>query len=235
MPIAAGDKGRCERLWQSSSRRWFFGVFAFAFLYTAMRYAVFEGVPHSNWPLFLMNKALSLGGLSLLCLSYLMGKLRWSVLLRQQDATLVRFLGLSGFSLVSMHVFASLVLISPAYYPQFYDGERMNLSGELSMLMGVLALWCFLILAVSTIPFMEEALGVRRWLRRLRMGYWGLVAAALHVAIAGVGGWFAPENWPGSMPPITMLSFVVALIPLAARVLVGSQRATSVSESSPDL
>jgi DMSO/TMAO reductase YedYZ heme-binding membrane subunit len=207
-------------LWQPRTQRWFIGVFGFALFYTVLRYIVFAQVPVDQWPLFLGNKAISLAGLILLALSYTIGKI--SILTdsdKGRQLVLVKFCGLFGFTLIAMHVFASLAILSPAPFPEFYtETGAMNFIGQLSMFMGVFSLWCFTMPVITSIPHMFEAIGGERWIRGQRMGYIGLAIAALHVTIMGFEGWFTLGEWPGYMPPITALAALAALIPLVLRM-----------------
>lgn len=198
--------------------RWLYFALGFSLSYTALRYVFFAGVPPSDWPLFLLNKVLSLAGLVLLALSYLIGKVPWpgnpDV---QQRLSLVKFCGVTGFALIVTHAFASLLLVSPAYYPAFFAGAKLSIIGSLSLLLGILSLWCFVLPAIATIPFMYESLGAELWLRRQRMGYLGLALSALHVGVMGFEGWGKPGTWPGHLPPISLLSCIFALVPLVYR------------------
>jgi len=51
------------------------------------------------------------------------------------------------------------------------------------------------------------------------MGYLGLLTAMLHVAIMGYSNWFKVDTWPGYLPPITLIGFVIAAIPLYFKYL----------------
>jgi hypothetical protein len=51
------------------------------------------------------------------------------------------------------------------------------------------------------------------------MGYFSLLLAAGHVLVMGLSGWFEPGGWPGSLPPISLVAFIAALIPLLVRLL----------------
>lgn len=113
-----------------------------------------------------------------------------------------------------MHVLVSFLLISSAYYPTFYDGPKMNLIGDLSLLAGILSLGCLAIPMVTTLPGMFEHLGAERWLRSQRMGYLGLALVSAHLLVMGGAGWLTPSRWPGYMPPITLLAFLAAVLPL---------------------
>jgi hypothetical protein len=56
-----------------------------------------------------------------------------------------------------------------------------------------------------------------RWPRAARRFSWlGLAATAGHVLVMGLSGWLTPANWPGGLPPITLLAFLVAVWPLLA-------------------
>lgn len=216
----ATDDSPCPRLADCHAYRWFGLIFGVALAYAVVRYHVFKGVEWIHFPLYVMNKAVSLAAVALIGASYLAAR-RLPVLEQEPDkrAVLVRFLGLSGFALAAAHVVMSLALLSPAYYEKLFGAGKMNLAGELSMLFGVAALWFLSAPVLTSLPNMEEALGSRRWRKSQRLGYLAQAAVAGHVLVMGVSGWFTPAEWPGTMPPITMLAFVAALIPLLARLL----------------
>ena len=136
-------------------------IFGFSVFYTVLRYIVFGGVTADQWPLYLANKAISLTGLILLALSYMIGKI--SILTdtdRGRQLVLIKFCGLFGFSLIAVHAFASLAILTPEHYAKFYDSDsKMKLVGQLSMLTGILALWCFVLPVISSIPNMFQAIG----------------------------------------------------------------------------
>lgn len=204
-----------ERLLQPVTARLFWYVMGPCLIYAGVRYHIVQDVPWSQAPLFILNKAISLGGLAFLALSYLVGKispLRWDD--RRIQLIVIKFCGLVGFSLIAAHVFMSLALLDPAYYAKFYDGLRFNLTGELSLSLGVFAVWCFAMPVISSLPYMYDELGADRWLRAQRTGYIGLFLAAGHVLVMGVSGWMKPGDWPAGLPPITVLAFVIAVVPL---------------------
>jgi DMSO/TMAO reductase YedYZ heme-binding membrane subunit len=209
-----------ERLLQPATTRLFLLVMGPCLIYAGIRYHVVEGVPLTHAPLYILNKAISLGGLAFLAISYLVGKvagLRWDE--RQLELVVIKFCGLMGFSLIVAHVLMSLALLDPAYYAKLYAGARFNLTGELSLSLGVFALWCFTLPAITSLPYMYDELGADRWLRAQRTGYAGLMLAAGHVLVMGVMAWLRPGDWPAALPPITALAFVVAMIPLVVRLI----------------
>ncbi len=152
--------------------------------------------------------------------SYLIGK---SLRVYESDhgkrLILIKFCGLIGFSLASIHVLMSLLLISPHYYPKlFHEAGKMNLTGELSIGFGVLSLWCLAVTAITSLPFMYDAVGAERWQRGQRMGYLCLAFAAGHVLVMGVSGWLAPASWHGGLPPVSLVAFIGATVPLLLKL-----------------
>jgi len=209
-----------ERLVQPTTTRLFLLVVGPCLVYAGIRYHVVQGVPLAQAPLYILNKAISLGGLAFLAMSYLVGKmpgLRWGD--RGLQLVVIKFCGLMGFSLIVAHVLMSLALLDPAYYAKFYAGAKLNLTGELSLSLGVFALWCFSLPAITSLPYMYDELGAERWQRSQRVGYTGLMLAAGHVLVMGVMGWLRPGDWPAALPPITALAFVVAMVPLVLRIV----------------
>lgn len=123
-----------------------------------------------------------------------------------------------GFFFEGGHALFSVYLLTPAYFGKYFDEVgRMNLWGELAMCTGVLAIFFLMPLAITTLPMMPKALGGWRWNRGQRVGYLalGLVAADL-IALAWKG-WLAPKGWNAGLPPISLLAFVAALLPLIVK------------------
>lgn len=199
--------------------KWMVGVLLFFLLYATLRYMVFKGVDWSHFPVFITNKIFSIAGLFLIALSYLLTKVDWIKFDSESSKVqFIRFAGLAGFSLCAIHVFLSLVILSPAYYPKFYHGDMMNIKGELSMLMGVISLYCFTIPAITSLPFMQKAVGMKKWKRGQKMGYYGLLTSLLHVTAMGFRSWIDMANWPGYLPPISLLATIIILIPLYLKI-----------------
>lgn len=209
-----------DEISKSLKIKWISIVLSFFMVYATLRYIVFKGVDPIHFPLYIVNKVISISGLFFLAVSYVTGKVKW---MRFEDASrqnrFIKFSGITGFSLSAIHIFISLIILGPAYFPKLYAGEMMNLKGELSMLMGVFTLYCFSIPAITTLPVMQETFGIKRWQQGQRIGYLGLFAALLHVTIMGFSGWIDVSSWPGYLPPITMISAIIAIIPLYLKFL----------------
>lgn len=200
--------------------KWAIGVLLFFIMYATLRYMVFKGVDWFHFPVYIMNKIFSIAGLFLIALSYMLTKVNWIKFDSESSKVqFIRFAGLAGFSLCAIHVFLSLVILSPSYFPKFYHGDMMNFKGEFSMLMGVISLYCFTIPAITSLPFMKKAVGMKKWKRGQKMGYYGLLISLFHVTAMGFGSWIDVANWPGYLPPISLLATIIILIPLYLKII----------------
>ena len=209
-----------DRLIQPFTLRWLALLLGVPMTYAIVRYHVFSGVEWSHFPLYIANKGASLASVFFIATSYLIGK---SLRVYENDAgkrlILIKFCGLIGFSLASMHALMSLLLISPHYYPKFFlESGRMNLTGELSIVFGVLSLWCLAVTAITSLPFMYDAVGAERWQRGQRMGYLCLALVAGHVLVMGFSGWLAPATWHGALPPVSLVAFIGAAVPVLLKL-----------------
>ena len=93
------------------------------------------------------------------------------------------------------------------------------------MAVGVVALWALAFPAITTLPMMPKALGGMRWKRSQRMGYLCLVLVVAHMIVLGLRGWLSLSHWPWSIPPISLLACIAALIPLLVRLAAYRERA----------
>ena len=60
-------------------------------------------------------------------------------------------------------------------------------------------------------------MGGKRWKRSQHMGYLALILVAVHLVVLGLKGWLTPEKWPAGLIPISLVAFVVAVIPLVVK------------------
>ena len=191
-------------------------VMAAAFLYAIVRYHIFKGVPWDQFPLYISNKAIALSAVILIVISYTLGSLAtfWPHLF-ERTLYARKFFGLTGFGLASLHSLISLVIFNAAYYPKFFETTgKLNLTGELSLLFGVLSFAVFSLVAITSVPSIAESLGHERWHKFQHLGYWGVAATAGHVFVMGFSGWLDTASWPGKLLPISLIAFTLALAAL---------------------
>jgi hypothetical protein len=199
--------------------RWILGIWGVCFAYAIVRYNLLKGVEWSHLPLYVTNKSFAWAGLAFVAASYLTGKwIRSYPNDPHRRRAQAKFLGMSGFYFIGVHVFASLAMLSPVYYEKFYaTGGKLNTTGELTILFGVLGLGFLMFPAVTTLPLMYEALGPERWKRAQRMGYWAIAMGCAHTFTMGYAGWIDVASWPGGLPPITLWGFLAGASALAAK------------------
>lgn len=127
--------------------------------------------------------------------------------------------------MLSLHFLMDLILLSPANYAKFFDPSgTLNWTGELTFLFGVLAYGCLLFPAITTLPYMYDALGVERWLRSQRLGYVALSLGCAHSFTMGYKSWFDFSTWPGWLPPMTLLGFLAGLLAISRKLVSVLQR-----------
>jgi len=230
-PSPSSERAKQNRLWQPVTAKWFAVLFGAAVAYCGFRYHILKGVEWSHFPLFILNKAVSLGAVFFVACSYLVGRtLKWHNDDPQIRLVVVKFCGLMGLSLASIHAVMSLGLWTPHYYPAYFlEGGRLNLQGELAITLGVVGLWALAMPGITTLPTMAKEIGGFRWKRSQRMGYVALALVAVHLIALGLPGWLNPAGW-GALPPVSLLAFVAAVVPLLIRIFRPQRKVVSPDE-----
>ncbi|MBJ6724232.1 hypothetical protein [Geomesophilobacter sediminis] len=172
----------------------------FTTFYAVMRYTGFGGVSPVHIPVHLLNKALSMSAAYCLFMASL------ELLRTRKEA--FDFWRKACVNLAFVHVLLSLGILNKAYFPKFFSGEMMNLTGELTFLMGALGIYCFWRLLTF-----EMTPRVRRIMMASASAF-----VATHLFIMGYDGWLTVEKWNGGLPPITLLSFLLVVGSLAVFV-----------------
>lgn len=208
-----------DRLWQPTTARWFLVVFGLSLLYAVIRYHIAGTVSWAHFPLFILNKIVSLAAVIFIACSYLVGRvIKWHNHDKALRLVVVKFCGLMGFALAGVHAFMSFALLRPAYFAKYFaEDGRLNLQGEIGMATGAIALWFLVSPAITTLPMMPAAIGGKRWKRSQRLGYAALVLVIGHLVALGLKGWLAPAKW-SYMPPISLLAVVAALVPVLVKL-----------------
>lgn len=195
-------------------------LFALVFTYSVVRYNVIKGVAWEHLPLFISNKAIALGAVVFISVSYLLGNISRFIHTFSRWVYLRKYFGLLGFSLASIHSLMSLALLRPYYYGKFFTAEgSLNLIGELSLLFGVIALFIFSIVAIVSLPSIVNSMDPRKWRSVQRSGYIALVFVLAHVYTMGIQGWLTPEGWPGGLFPISLVAFIILLTVVLIKIL----------------
>ena len=208
-----------DRLWQPVTAKWFAVVFGGALVFANIRYHLAGDVAWAHFPLFIFNKATSLAAVVFVACSYLVGKIiRWHDHDKALRLVVIKFCGLMGFFLAGVHAFLSVCLLTPAYFAKYFEADgRLNLQGEVAMVVGVVALFLLLAPAITTLPMMPKAIGGIRWKRNQRLGYAALFLVVVHLVSLGLEGWLTPSGWPAWIPPISLVAVLAAAAPLLVK------------------
>lgn len=166
-----------------------------SFLYAVIRYNFFSDVPWSQIPLWVSNKAFAVTATLLIgC----------SLLLRSHHPR--REIGILGAYIAFIHVILSLTLLTPSYYEKFYlSNGQFSLTGGLAMLAGVIS--CAAIILAIYHSF--DSAEINNKLKKKFIQQFVLITLFfnfLHLITMGFVTWFTPLNWPGYLPPLSMLS-----------------------------
>lgn len=197
---------------ENKMRKQFLTAFLFTTLYAVIRYAGFGHVSLIHVPAYIMNKSISMTAAEAVFMAAL-GLMR-----AEKDK--VRFWTSVCSQLVFVHIFLSLGILSKGYFSSFFGGDKMSLTGELVLLMGVLAVYCFWRLQANEIKPAPQ--------RTLTILAHALVAG--HLFAMGFDGWLQVQKWNGGLPPITLLSFLLVISSLIIFLRVREERVSLASE-----
>lgn len=174
--------------------------------YATLRYNVFKGVAWSDWPNYVLNKVFALSSLALLTVYVA----RRAAKRGHSPAVL------KGATLLMLaHVWLSLILLRPAYFPGYFADGRFPWPIAASLTLGVLAA-----VAIGNAARKIEADAARP---AAALGFCAFLVG-IHAGIPGLKGWITPHAWPGNMPPITLISFALGAVALALALVSARRR-----------
>ena len=94
-----------------------------------LRYHIVGEVPWKDFPLYIFNKGLALGGIVLLSFNFTLGPARQlGIPIPQAWLDTRKVLGMTGFLVILVHVLMSFLLFSPAKYQKFFR-NRWHVKG----------------------------------------------------------------------------------------------------------
>lgn len=174
-------------------------VYTVSIGYATLRYNIFKGVPWTDWPLYVLNKAFAVASLAFLAISVL----RYLYIQKYSNAKIFNFARFSGF----LHIIISFALLNPIYYDKFFLNGKLSFSAGISILLGAIA--TAFIFNKSVSKHLNNNPDAKIRVLSILVFIFGL-----HTALLGFQGWIAPSDWPGYLPPITLISFLIGLFAL---------------------
>jgi hypothetical protein len=171
------------------------GVVTASVAYATLRYNVFKGVPWSDWPVYVLNKAAALSSLLLL--------VAWLVRTRRSSTSSGVGLIQAATRLAVVHAGLSLATLTPVYFPAFFVTGKLTPAASTSVVIGVALMSGLLAGRPAPAPAPSA----------VRASLVGAIAffAGAHAAVVGYGSWLSPATWPGDLPPITLISAVAGI------------------------
>jgi len=148
-----------------------------------------------DWPAYTLNKAFALSALILLLVSVARSRF-------VPSTSNVRLMSAAG-AFAMIHVLLSLALLSPEYYGKHFPGGRLSAVAGLSMLLG----------AIVTVTLFMARTRQRPGAGFLKLPVVAFLAG-LHALLLGIVPWTPVADWPGFLPPITLISFLLGLVAL---------------------
>jgi len=166
--------------------------------YAVLRYVGFGDVSPVQVPVYILNKALAVASVVFLLYA--------GVDHRAGLAADSRRWGRASLHAAFVHVLLSLAILRPAYFPKFFDQSGvLNFVGSSVIAFGVVVSWLFVLLTrhrVARLPSLRQ--------RVIFTSGICLLGHLLPMGIAG-GSWLKVDKWPGGLPPLSMISFLVIL------------------------
>jgi len=195
-------------------------VLIFGLAYAVTRYHIVGPVPWKDFPLFILNKGISLSAFILLSCNFGFGPLKnLGVKVPEGWLNARKSIGMTGFLLALVHALVSFILFSPSVYGKFFvEDGTLTLLGGLSMLAGVIAfviLWGY---NLSFQTFLREDKEFIQFITSRKFLLVALLFGALHLIFMGYEGWLNPGGWHGGLPPVSLVAIVIFAVSYLANL-----------------
>jgi DMSO/TMAO reductase YedYZ heme-binding membrane subunit len=189
-------------------------VMVFGLAYAITRYHLVGPVPWKDFPMFILNKGISLSAFIMLTCNFGFGPLNnLGVKVPEGWLNARKALGMTGFLLVLIHALISFLLFSPSVYGKFFEADgTLTLLAGLSMLGGVLAfvvLWGY---NMSFQTFLREDKAFIQYITSRKFLLFALLLGGVHLIFMGYEGWLNPAGWHGGLPPVSLVAFTFGTI-----------------------
>jgi hypothetical protein len=175
---------------------------ALAGVYATLRYNVFKGVPWSDWPHYIVNKVFAVASLLLFAAAVYR--------LVNGGREPIRRLMSTASGLAIAHTLISVGMFTPTYYEKFFAAGKLTAAAGASLTLAAIA--------VALLQWGKGRPGSAQPERAALLIAAIAFLSGVHAALPAVGTWLTPSQWPGRMPPLTLISFSVGLATLLAAV-----------------
>lgn len=187
-------------------------IFVTCFLsigYAILRYHVLGSISWDDFPMFILNKGISLSAFILLTFNFGLGPLKnLGVKVSEGWLNARKVMGMTGFLLVFIHALISFMLFNSDIFSKFFkENGSLTLIAGLSMLGGIIA---FVVLWAYNMSFQTHMREDQKFIRFITSRKFLLIAmlfAIAHIFFMGYEGWMNPSRWHAGLPPISLVAF----------------------------
>ncbi len=195
-------------------------VMVFGLAYAITRYHLVGPVPWKDFPMFILNKGISLSAFILLACNFGFGPMNnLGIKIPEGWLNARKSIGMTGFLLALIHALMSFMLFSPSVYGKFFvEDGTLTLLGGLSLLSGVIAfviLWGY---NMSFQTFLREDKAFIQFITSRKFLIVAMLFGALHIIFMGYEGWLKPEGWHGGLPPVSLVAIVIFAVSYVANL-----------------
>jgi DMSO/TMAO reductase YedYZ heme-binding membrane subunit len=195
-------------------------VMVFGLTYAITRYHLVGPVPWKDFPMFILNKGVSLSAFILLACNFGFGPLNnLGIKIPAGWLNARKSIGMTGFLLALIHALMSFMLFSPSVYGKFFvEDGTLTMLGGLSMLAGIIAfviLWGY---NMSFQTFLREDKAFIQFITSRKFLIVALLFGALHIIFMGYEGWLKPDGWHGGLPPVSLVAIAIFAVSYLANL-----------------
>lgn len=175
----------------------------FSIAYAILRYNIFGNVPWKDFPLYVMNKAISLTAIILFAIS---SNSIYKTYISEKRVQLRVIINTISFSLIITHVLISLLLFKPVVFTKFFEENgTVTFFTGISMLAGIIS---FVLLLINKLNlFSSIRYNNTQSILPLSLNVI-MIFVFLHLLFMGFSGWITPQKWYGGMPPISLIAII---------------------------
>ncbi len=185
-------------------------ILSFTFVYVLIRFVVIKGVHWSHIPLYITNKAFAWSASTLIVINFIIIPLSdWNNSIISKLKSKRPEIANSALIFSFLHIIISLVLFHREYFNNFFNSENtLSLAGELSMLSGLFTFIVLVLFFVNVQNMLSFQSFLDYFISGKRVGLVLLILLVIHISSMGFQNWFAPKQWPGYLPPVTLFAAI---------------------------
>ena len=183
----------------------------FSIGYAILRYHIVGSVPWKDLPFYTLNKGIALSAFILLTFNFGFGPLKnLGVKVPESFLNARKAMGMTGFLLALIHALMSFAILNPSVFSKFYDENgTLTFIAGMSMLGGILS---FVVLWGYNLSFQTHLREDKAFISFITSRNFLLISGLfglIHLYFMGYKSWLIPSDWPGGLPPISLIGFVI--------------------------